>query len=80
MVVWAGISAGNTGGRYNPTTDTWLATSITGAPSGVYLHTGVWTGTEMIVWGGYFYTNTGGRLTIPIATTATKTLYYYKKN
>src|SRR5207247_872868 len=34
------------------TDDTWTATSTTSAPAGRYLHTAVWTGTEMIVWGG----------------------------
>src|SRR5947207_466457 len=49
----------NTGGRYNPTTDSWIATSTTNAPSARHSHTAVWTGTEMIVWGGgYPGTNT----------------------
>jgi hypothetical protein len=30
----------------------WIATSTTGAPDGREFHTAVWTGTEMIVWGG----------------------------
>src|SRR5207247_568297 len=34
------------------TDDTWTATSTTNAPSARYDHTAVWTGTEMIVWGG----------------------------
>src|SRR5437667_5429878 len=42
----------NTGGRYNPGTDSWTATSTTGAPAGREVHTAVWTGSEMIVWGG----------------------------
>ena len=53
----------NTGGRYNPTTDTWTPTS-TGAnvPSRATDHTAVWTGTEMIVWGGEAVTpEHGGR-------------------
>src|ERR1700675_34178 len=33
--------------------NTWTATSTTNAPSGRELHTAVWTGNEMIVWGGY---------------------------
>ena len=68
MIVWGGFgSAGllNTGGRYNPSTDSWTATSTVNAPSVRYLHTAVWTGSEMIVWGGIdpntFYLNTGGR-------------------
>ena len=70
MIVWGGyIGSGptleNTGGRYDPATDTWAASSTAGAPSGRYLHTGVWTGTEMIVWGGKDFVpstlDTGGR-------------------
>ena len=33
--------------------DNWTATSITGAPDQRARPTAVWTGTEMIVWGGY---------------------------
>jgi N-acetylneuraminic acid mutarotase len=41
-----------TGARYDPDTDTWIATSTTDAPSARYAHTAVWTGSQMIVWGG----------------------------
>ena len=52
----------NTGGRYNPGADSWTATSTTNAPDARTYHTAVWTGSEMIVWGGYGSTfNTGGR-------------------
>jgi N-acetylneuraminic acid mutarotase len=78
MIVWGGfvfVSDGfddplayvNTGGRYNPGTDSWTATSTANAPDGRWAHTAVWSGTEMIVWGGSFhdtdkhYVNTGGR-------------------
>jgi hypothetical protein len=66
MIIWGGYGGSYTGGRYNPSTDTWTPTS-TGAncPSGRANHTAIWTGTEMIVWGGvdsdYNYLNTGGR-------------------
>src|SRR5437588_702578 len=46
------------------TDDTWTATSLTNAPTARYGHTAVWTGSEMIVWGGASiggYLNTGGR-------------------
>ena len=45
------------------TDDTWTPTNTSDAPSGRNGHTVVWTGTEMIVWGGYggSYFNTGGR-------------------
>ena len=59
MIVWGGLNsigtapdALNTGGRYDPSTDTWLPTSTTGAPSGRASHTAVWSGSEMLVWGG----------------------------
>ncbi len=70
MIVWGGKSFDgtqhywNTGGRYNPNIDSWIATSTTNAPDGRYFHTAVWTGTEMIVWGGtedIADFNTGGR-------------------
>lgn len=68
MDVWGGQDDAtiqlNTGGRYNPTTNMWAATSILGAPVGRRQHKGIWTGSEMIVWGGYDATielNTGGR-------------------
>ncbi|MBI1745645.1 MAG: hypothetical protein HYR55_03555 [Acidobacteria bacterium] len=69
MIVWGGLAFPptiyfNTGGRYNPTTDTWAATSLSGVPSTRYSHTAVWTETEMIIWGGDVYPtffNTGGR-------------------
>jgi N-acetylneuraminic acid mutarotase len=45
--------------------DTWTSTSITNAPDGRTLPTAVWTGSEMIVWGGTTDRNdgldTGGR-------------------
>ena len=68
MIVWGGTSSGlpvqNTGGRYNPGTNSWTATSTANAPSARSYHTAVWTGSEMIVWGGFngsAYVNTGGR-------------------
>src|SRR5206468_6989083 len=57
----------NTGGRYDPSTNGWTTTSTTNTPIGRYRHKAVWTGNEMIVWGGYFndgaehFLNTGGR-------------------
>ena len=46
------------------TDDSWTATSTTNAPAGRDNHTAVWTGSEMIVWGGQGGSglfNTGGR-------------------
>ena len=58
MIVWGGfdgVNYLNTGGRYNPGTDSWTATNITNAPEARIGPSAVWTGSEMIVWGGYFY-------------------------
>jgi hypothetical protein len=74
MIVWGGLNMvvvnginryvpTDTGGIYNPATNTWLATSTIGAATSRYLHTAVWTGTKMLVWGGNDGTdrlNTGG--------------------
>src|SRR5205807_1108356 len=55
MIVWGGSDGSNTlntGGRYNPATDSWTATSITNqTPHARAAHTAVWTGSEMIIWG-----------------------------
>jgi hypothetical protein len=71
MILWGGCNGNpcfnylNTGGRYDPSTDSWTATSTTNAPTARATHTAVWSGSEMIVWGGYagggVYFNTGGR-------------------
>ncbi|MBZ5639234.1 MAG: hypothetical protein LAO51_10845 [Acidobacteriia bacterium] len=56
MVVWGGTSdptgsdATSTGGRYDPTTNTWTPTDF--GPRPRYQHTAVWTGRDMVVWGG----------------------------
>jgi N-acetylneuraminic acid mutarotase len=63
MLVWGGFSHAadttgyviKTGGRYNPSTDTWSAMSTNGAPSARVSHTAVWGGSRMIVWGGGRY-------------------------
>jgi hypothetical protein len=58
MVVWGGfvngtVSVTGTGAAYDPATKTWTPTSSTGAPEARHSHTAVWTGSKMIVWGGY---------------------------
>lgn len=69
MLVWAGydVTMGqlyNDGARYNPATNTWKKISTSTAPNARYWHTAVWTGSEMIVWGGINYPTydlSGGR-------------------
>ena len=67
MIIWGGyddLAYLNTGGKYNPSGDSWSATSTTDAPTGRYMYSAVWAGTYMIVWGGYDdygQLNTGGR-------------------
>ncbi len=43
------------------TPSVWTATTTTGAPAARQVHTAVWTGTEMIVWGGNGVSIVGGR-------------------
>ena len=72
MIVWGGVwdddelplyTYLNTGGRYNPTNDTWITITQTGLPTKRAVSSSIWTGTEMIIWGGYDGSdlNTGGR-------------------
>jgi len=70
MIVWGGTTYVGTntsylssGGRYDPTADSWVPTSSQNAPSGRAEQSVVWTGNEMIVWGGYagqHYLDSGG--------------------
>jgi N-acetylneuraminic acid mutarotase len=59
MLVWGGNRASTgvgffgDGGRYRPSTDSWVPISATGAPTPRERHTAVWSGDEMIVWGGF---------------------------
>ena len=72
MIVWGGVTPDiigevptNTGARYDPLTDSWTPTPTAGAPLPRARSTAVWTGQEMIVWGGlgigHLQLNTGGR-------------------
>ena len=83
MIIWGGgnsdgghVNSLNTGGRYSPSTDSWTATTIASAPLGRSGQTAVWTGSEMIVWGGGNYPvgdlDTGGRYN-PVSDTWTAT-------
>ena len=70
VIVWGGLanfgsSYLNTGGEYNPVGNTWSPTS-TGldCPAGRTGQTAIWSGAEMVVWGGADASsaiNTGGR-------------------
>ncbi len=71
MIIWGGWNNNDSapiyfsdGVRYSPQTDTWTPLAMAGAPSPRAHHTAVWTGSEMIVWGGADEAgrfNTGGR-------------------
>ena len=75
MIIWGGmyydptLIFSNAGSRYNPSTDSWTPTSIgNNCPAPRWLHSAVWTGIEIIIWGGrygdypnYEYLNSGAR-------------------
>lgn len=60
LIVWGGLKGPgnvggnylNTGGKYDPKTDTWTTITMTNAPSKRYDSSKAWTGTELLVWGG----------------------------
>jgi hypothetical protein len=52
MLIWGGYESGGlstTGSLYDPEADVWSPIAQAGAPTG---GDGVWTGSEMLVWGG----------------------------
>jgi len=56
MIIWGGDlgqNGGVSGGRYDPASDTWSPTSTVNAPWPRRSHVVAWTGSEMIVWGGW---------------------------
>jgi N-acetylneuraminic acid mutarotase len=71
MIVWGGRSQFESdshhadGARYDPRTDTWKPMSAVKAPDARSQMAAVWTGEEMLVWGGFgngaVAWNTGGR-------------------
>jgi hypothetical protein len=65
MLLWGGRpytgTPFNNGRHYDPATDVWTEIPITPqTPSPRAHQTAVWTGTQMIVWGGDMTTSTGG--------------------
>ncbi len=58
FIVWGGSVVGDPnvagdGAAYDPVADTWSTISSVNAPSARHSHIAVWTGSKMIVWGGY---------------------------
>lgn len=61
-IVWGGkdqrfgappvVAPLDSGGLYNPSTNSWSATSTVGAPSPRLHHAAIWTGSKMFIWGG----------------------------
>lgn len=57
FIIWGGKETGGgytngSGGRYNPSTNSWTATSTTGVFAGRDQMTPIWTGSKMILYGG----------------------------
>jgi HYR domain-containing protein len=70
IIVWGGYASDGSGtllqsgGMYDPSSDSWTSTSAIHAPEPRAYHVAVWAGTQMIVWGGsgvVSYLLTGGR-------------------
>ena len=83
MIIWGGSDSGattplNTGSIYRRSNNTWAPLPTAGVPDARLQHSVVWTGSDMIVWGGttsssaFVYTNTGGRYS-PVNNTWTQT-------
>jgi hypothetical protein len=63
LIVWGGYNGTErlrTGAIYDPTLNAWTTLYTSGAPTARMYHTGVWTGTKMIIWGGDGSNQEGG--------------------
>jgi hypothetical protein len=56
MIVWGGMGPGSTvlgtGAHYDPLADSWTPAATADAPEPRRSHTAVWSGQQMILWGG----------------------------
>ena len=83
MVIWGGTTSAaagnsdyiNSGSRYYAATNTWTGLTMQNAPSARSHPAAVWTGTEMVIWGG---TN-GGPLATGGRYRTGQTLYLYQR-
>ena len=72
LLIWGGslgVAAGDSGSgaSYRPDLDQWQPISTVNAPAPRSQHSAIWTGLELIVWGGFSsgnYLNTGARLNL----------------
>ena len=60
MILWGGIETGSpypvyplVGHRFNPSSGNWSATAAAPFTDGRVQHISIWTGSEMLVWGGH---------------------------
>jgi N-acetylneuraminic acid mutarotase len=67
LIVWggyspdiniSGVNAVSDGARYNPSTDTWTMLPPVSSSMSRYLHAAVWSGAEMLIFGGFGPENT----------------------
>ena len=85
MIVWGGVDDRSDVFKHRredtiPAPNSWTATSTTNAPDARDSHTAVWTGSEMIVWGGTDDAsnfNTGGRYCAQSGPTPTANAYVH---
>ena len=81
MIVWGGETSGaylGDGGLWSPETNLWtdISSVLPGAPPGRSGHAGVWTGTDLLVWGGR---STAGLLKDANTYTPPGTFYLYQR-
>jgi hypothetical protein len=75
FIIWGGTDSNgstqnrlNTGGVYTLSSNSWTTTATTGAPSARRMHTAVWTGSKMIIWGGDANTGTSSSTNVLTST------------
>ncbi len=61
MIIWGGYNSGVNGGgaflfdgaRYSPVSNVWTHMNTAGSPPARQFPAAIWTGSEMVIWGGY---------------------------
>ena len=92
MIIWGGrigssalySTSYNTGGIFDPDSNIWTPTSVNNAPEKRFWHTMIWTGSQVLIWGGYNptsnYLATGGIFELGYSTVGELGSYIYSND
>ena len=77
MLIWGGSGAG--GGRYDPAVDAWRSIDVNNVHDHVQYQTAVWTGKEMLIFGGRGGSGGSSPVTETTSYIPGKTMFLYQR-